>query len=221
MRVLLVEDDRQISHALGEAMRSAGWTVDHARDGEDAWFRGDTETYSAVVLDLGLPGLDGLTVLRRWRKSGRTMPVLILSARGTWSERVEGIDLGADDYIATPFAMEEVLARLRALVRRASGHAAPLLEVGPVALDQRSMRATVSGNPVNLTPLEFRLLCHLMLNAGRVVSQVELGEQIHGDHSERESNAIEVIVGRIRRKLGIPFIETRRGFGYVVGDAAS
>lgn len=221
MRVLLVEDDRQISHALGEAMRSAGWTVDHARDGEDAWFRGDTETYSAVVLDLGLPGLDGLTVLRRWRKSGRTMPVLILSARGTWSERVEGIDLGADDYIAKPFAMEEVLARLRALVRRASGHAAPLLEVGPVALDQRSMRATVSGNPVNLTPLEFRLLCHLMLNAGRVVSQVELGEQIHGDHSERESNAIEVIVGRIRRKLGIPFIETRRGFGYVVGDAAS
>ena len=221
MRVLLVEDDRQISHALGEAMRSAGWTVDHARDGEDAWFRGDTETYSAVVLDLGLPGLDGLTVLRRWRKSGRTMPVLILSARGTWSERVEGIDLGADDYIAKPFAMEEVLARLRALVRRASGHAAPLLEVGPVALDQRSMRATVSGNPVNLTPLEFRLLCHLMLNAGRVVSQVERGEQIHGDHSERESNAIEVIVGRIRRKLGIPFIETRRGFGYVVGDAAS
>jgi DNA-binding response OmpR family regulator len=221
MRVLLVEDDRQISHALGEAMRAAGWTVDHARDGEDAWFRGDTETYSAVVLDLGLPGLDGLTVLRRWRKSGRTMPVLILSARGTWSERVEGIDLGADDYIAKPFAMEEVLARLRALVRRASGHAAPLLEVGPVALDQRSMRATVSGNPVNLTPLEFRLLCHLMLNAGRVVSQVELGEQIHGDHSERESNAIEVIVGRIRRKLGIPFIETRRGFGYVVGDAAS
>jgi DNA-binding response OmpR family regulator len=221
MRVLLVEDDRQISHALGEAMRSAGWTVDHARDGEDAWFRGDTETYSAVVLDLGLPGLDGLTVLRRWRKSGRTMPVLILSARGTWSERVEGIDLGADDYIAKPFAMEEVLARLRALVRRASGHAAPLLEVGPVALDQRSMRATVSGNPVNLTPLEFRLLCHLMLNAGRVVSQVELGEQIHGDRSERESNAIEVIVGRIRRKLGIPFIETRRGFGYVVGDAAS
>lgn len=221
MRVLLVEDDRQISHALGEAMRAAGWAVDHARDGEDAWFRGDTETYSAVVLDLGLPGLDGLTVLRRWRKSGRTMPVLILSARGTWSERVEGIDLGADDYIAKPFAMEEVLARLRALVRRAAGHAAPLLEVGPVALDQRSMRATVSGDPVNLTPLEFRLLCHLMLNAGRVVSQIELGEQIHGDRSERESNAIEVIVGRIRRKLGIPFIETRRGFGYVVGDAAS
>ena len=124
MRVLLVEDDRQISHALGEAMRAAGWTVDHARDGEDAWFRGDTETYSAVVLDLGLPGLDGLTVLRRWRKSGRTMPVLILSARGTWSERVEGIDLGADDYIAKPFAMEEVLARLRALVRRASSRSA-------------------------------------------------------------------------------------------------
>lgn len=221
MRVLLVEDDPQISRALGEAMRAAGWTVDHASDGEDAWFRGDTETFAAVVLDLGLPGLDGLTVLRRWRKSGRNMPVLILSARGTWSERVEGIDLGADDYIAKPFAVEEVLARLRALVRRASGVASTLIEIGPVALDQRSMRATVGGNPVNLTPLEFRLLCHLMLNAGRVVSQLELGEQVHGDRGERESNAIEVVVGRIRRKLGIPFIETRRGFGYVVSPEAS
>jgi len=221
MRVLLVEDDPQISRALGDAMRAAGWTVDHASEGEDAWFRGDTESFAAVVLDLGLPGLDGLTVLRRWRKSGRNMPVLILSARGTWSERVEGIDLGADDYIAKPFVMKEVLARLRALVRRASRVASPLLEIGPVALDQRSMRATVAGNPVNLTPLEFRLLCHLMLNAGRVVSQLELGEQIHGDRGECESNAIEVVVGRIRRKLGIPFIETRRGFGYVVAPEAS
>lgn len=216
MRILLVEDDAHIARALSEALGAAGWIVEHTADGEDAWFRGDTETYAAVVLDLGLPGLDGLSVLRRWRRAGRAMPVLILSARGTWSERVEGIDLGADDYIAKPFAVEEVLARLRALVRRASGMASPLLAIGPVVLDQRRMAVTVSGTPVNLSPLEFRLLCHLMLNAGRVVSQAELGEQVHGDHSERESNAIEVIVGRIRRKLGVAFIETRRGFGYVV-----
>lgn len=217
MRILLVEDDPQISRSVSEALTDAGWTVDHTADGEDAWFRGDTEEYSAVVLDLGLPGLDGLTVLRRWRKAGRMMPVLILSARGTWSERVEGIDLGADDYIAKPFAVEELLARLRALVRRASGHATSVIEIGEVVLDQRRMSVAVAGRAVNLSPLEFRLLSYLMLNAGRVVSQLELGEQIHGDHSERGSNAIEVIVGRIRRKLGISFIETRRGFGYVVG----
>jgi DNA-binding response OmpR family regulator len=217
MRILLVEDDPQIARSVGEALTGAGWTVEHTADGEDAWFRGDTEEFAAVVLDLGLPGLDGLTVLRRWRKAGRMMPVLILSARGTWSERVEGIDLGADDYIAKPFAVEELLARLRALVRRASGHASSVIEIGEVVLDQRRMSVTVGGKSVNLSPLEFRLLSYLMHNAGRVVSQLELGEQIHGDHSERGSNAIEVIVGRIRRKLGIAFIETRRGFGYVVG----
>lgn len=217
MRILLVEDDSQISRSVSEALTRAGWAVDHTADGEDAWFRGDTEEYAAVVLDLGLPGLDGLTVLRRWRKAGRVMPVLILSARGTWSERVEGIDLGADDYIAKPFAVEELLARLRALVRRASGHASSVIEIGEVVLDQRRMSVAVAGKAVNLSPLEFRLLSFLMHNAGRVVSQIELGEQIHGDHSERGSNAIEVIVGRIRRKLGIPLIETRRGFGYVVG----
>jgi DNA-binding response OmpR family regulator len=217
MRILLVEDDPQIARSVSEALTGAGWTVEHTADGEDAWFRGDTEEFAAVVLDLGLPGLDGLTVLRRWRKAGRMMPVLILSARGTWSERVEGIDLGADDYIAKPFVVEELLARLRALVRRASGHASSVIEIGEVVLDLRRMNVTVGGKAVNLSPLEFRLLSYLMHNAGRVVSQIELGEQIHGDHSERGSNAIEVIVGRIRRKLGIAFIETRRGFGYVVG----
>jgi DNA-binding response OmpR family regulator len=221
MRVLVVEDDPQIARALVEALGASGWAVEHTRDGEDAWFRGDTETFAAVVLDLGLPGLDGLTVLRRWRQAGRTMPVLVLSARGSWSERVEGIDLGADDYIAKPYVIEEVLARLRALVRRSSGHASPVVQIGQVMLDQRSMRASVSGNPLNLTPLEFRLLCHLMLNAGRVVSQAELGEQIHGDRGERDTNAIEAIVGRIRRKMGFSFIETRRGFGYVVMTEAS
>lgn len=221
MRILLVEDDPQISRSVSEALTDAGWTVDHTADGEDAWFRGDTEEYAAVILDLGLPGLDGLTVLRRWRKAGRVMPVLILSARGTWSERVEGIDLGADDYIAKPFAVEELLARLRALVRRASGHASSVIEIGDVVLDQRRMSVAVAGRAVNLSPLEFRLLSYLMHNMGRVVSQLELGEQIHGDHSERGSNAIEVIVGRIRRKLGVPFIETRRGFGYVVGATDS
>ena len=217
MRVLLVEDDPQIARSVSEALGAAGWTVDHTADGADAWFRGDTEDYAAVVLDLGLPGLDGLTILRRWRKSGRLMPVLILSARGSWSERVEGIDLGADDYIAKPFAVEELLARLRALVRRASGHATSVLEIGDVALDQRRMSVSVAGKPVALSPLEFRLLSYLMHNAGRVVPQAELGEQIHGDHGDRGSNAIEVIVGRIRRKLGVHIIETRRGFGYVVG----
>jgi len=217
MRILLIEDDPQIARSVSEALTGAGWTVDHTADGEDAWFRGDTEDFAAVVLDLGLPRLDGLTVLRRWRKAGRMMPVLILSARGTWSERVEGIDLGADDYIAKPFAVEELLARLRALVRRASGHASSVIEIGEIVLDQRGMSVTVGGRAVNLSPLEFRLLSYLMHNAGRVVSQLELGEQIHGDHSERGSNAIEVIVGRIRRKLGTGFIETRRGFGYVVG----
>ena len=217
MRILLIEDDPQIARSVSEALTGAGWTVDHTADGEDAWFRGDTEDFAAVVLDLGLPRLDGLTVLRRWRKAGRMMPVLILSARGTWSERVEGIDLGADDYIAKPFAVEELLARLRALVRRASGHASSVIEIGEIVLDQRGMSVTVGGRAVNLSPLEFRLLSYLMHNAGRVVSQLELGEQIHGDHSERGSNAIEVIVGRIRRKLGTGFIETRRGFGSVVG----
>lgn len=221
MRVLLVEDDPRISKDVREALAAAGFTVDHESNGKDAWFKGDTEDYAAVVLDLGLPSLDGLTILRRWRQAGRTMPVLILSARGTWSERVEGIDLGADDYVAKPFAVEEVLARLRALVRRSAGHAAPVIEIGDVALDQRRMTATVAGRAVNLSPLEYRLLAYLMHNAGRVVSQAELGEQVHGDHAERESNAIEVIVGRIRRKLGVPLIETRRGFGYTVARPAT
>lgn len=221
MRVLLVEDDPRISKDVREALAAAGFTVDHESNGEEAWFKGDTEDYAAVVLDLGLPRLDGLTILRRWRQSGRTMPVLILSARGTWSERVEGIDLGADDYVAKPFAVEELLARLRALLRRSAGHAAPVIEIGGVALDQRRMTATVAGRAANLSPLEYRLLAYLMHNAGRVVSQAELGEQVHGDHSERESNAIEVIVGRIRRKLGVPLIETRRGFGYTVAQGVA
>jgi DNA-binding response OmpR family regulator len=216
MRVLLVEDDPRISKNVQDALAAAGWTVDHTANGDDAWFKGDTEDYAAVVLDLGLPALDGLTVLRRWRKAGRTMPVLIVSARGTWTERVEGIDLGADDYIAKPFAVEELLARLRALIRRSAGHASPTIEIGKVHLDQRRMQATVSGRAINLSPLEYRLLAYLMLNAGRVVSQAELGEQVHGDHTERASNAIEVIIGRIRKKLGVPIIETRRGFGYLV-----
>lgn len=216
MRVLLVEDDPRIARDITQTLSSAGYVVEHEGEGEEAWFKGDTEDYAAVILDLGLPGMDGLAVLKKWRAGGRNFPVLILSARGTWSERVEGIDAGADDYLAKPFEMDELLARLRALIRRSAGHAAPQLTIGNVAIDPRQMRVTVAGVPKSLSPQEYRLLAYLMLHAGRVVPQQELAEQLHGSHEERESNAVEVLVGRVRRKLGVDLIRTRRGFGYIV-----
>ncbi|RMF03231.1 MAG: DNA-binding response regulator [Alphaproteobacteria bacterium] len=216
MRVLLVEDDPRIARDITQTLSSAGYVVEHEGEGEEAWFKGDTEDYAAVILDLGLPGMDGLAVLKKWRAGGRNFPVLILSARGTWSERVEGIDAGADDYLAKPFEMDELLARLRALIRRSAGHAAPQLTIGNVAIDPRQMRVTVAGVPKSLSPQEYRLLSYLMLHAGRVVPQQELAEQLHGSHEERESNAVEVLVGRVRRKLGVDLIRTRRGFGYIV-----
>lgn len=216
MRILVVEDDSRIARDLSAALESAGYVVDRERDGEEAWFKGDTEDYAAVVLDLGLPGMDGLSILKRWRSSGRAFPVLILTARGSWRERVEGIDAGADDYLPKPFQVEELLARLRAILRRAAGRASPVIEVGPLALDSRQMRVTVNGSPVNLSPQEYRLVRYLMHNAGRVVTQLELTEHLYAQDFERESNAIEVLVGRVRRKLGVDVIETRRGFGYVI-----
>lgn len=216
MKVLLVEDDRRIAEEVAESLGVAGYLVDRATDGEEAWFKGDTETYAAAILDLGLPGMDGLGVLRRWRANGRTFPVLILTARGTWNERVEGIDAGADDYLPKPFHMEELLARLRAVLRRAAGQPAPVLQIGPVSLDTRQMRVNVDGRPLNLTPQEFRLLSYLMHNQGRVVSQIELTEHLYLQDFEKDSNAIEVLVGRVRRKLGIELIQTRRGFGYII-----
>ncbi len=216
MRVLLVEDDDRVADGVINALQASGFVVEHVGDGEDAWFRGDTENWSAVVLDLGLPGMDGLSVLRRWRAAGQRFPILILTARGDWNERVEGIDAGADDYLPKPFRMEELIARLRALVRRAAGQASAVLTHGPVSLDTRRLSVSVDGVAVHLSPQEYRLLAYLMQHAGRVISQMELTEQLYAQDFERDSNAIEVLVGRVRRKLGTDLIHTRRGFGYLV-----
>jgi len=214
MRVLVAEDDPRIADDLVRVLRAANYVVDLAAEGEEAHFLGDTEDYDVVVLDLGLPVMDGVTVLKRWRAEGREMPVLILTARGSWHDKVEGIDAGADDYLAKPFQMEELLARLRALIRRHRGHASALLSAGPVTLDTRTARASVAGAPLQLTALEYRLLAYLMLNRGRVVPRLELIEHIYEQDFERDSNTLEVLVGRLRRKLGVDVIKTRRGLGY-------
>ena len=217
MRVLIVEDEARIAADIAEAVTAGGYVAEVEEDGEKAWFRGGTENYAAIILDLGLPGLDGLTLLKRWRKEGVEAPVLILTARGSWAERVDGIDAGADDYLPKPFRMEELMARLRALLRRSGGRAQPVIEVNGLALDPRTRQVAVNGVPVALTPLEFRLLNYLLHNRGRVVSQGELGENLYSHDSERDSNAIEALIGRLRRKLKVNLIETRRGFGYIVG----
>ncbi len=214
MRVLVVEDDQDLSRQLGTALREAGYAVDTAFDGEEGHFLGDTEPYDAVVLDIGLPRLDGISVLERWRRDGRTMPVLLLTARDRWSDKVAGIDAGADDYVAKPFHMEEVLARLRALVRRAAGHASNEIACGPVRVDTRASRVTVDGTPVKLTSHEYRLLVYLLMHQGRVVSRSELTEHLYDQDFDRDSNTIEVFVGRLRKKLSADVIETVRGLGY-------
>jgi len=214
MRVLVVEDEALLSQQLASALGDAGYAVDCAADGERAEFLGQTERYDAVVLDLGLPKVDGLAVLRRWRDAGIAVPVLVLTARGSWHEKVQGIDGGADDYVAKPFRMEEVLARLRALIRRASGQVTPELRCGALALDPRSAKVTVNGAPVRLTSHEFRVLSYLMHHRGRVVSQGELTEHIYARSADRDSNTVEVFIARLRRKLEMPFIETVRGLGY-------
>lgn len=216
MRVLLVEDDRRIASDVARALNSAGYVVEIVRDGEEAWFRGDTEDYGAVILDLGLPGMDGLAVLKRWRANGRHMPVLILTARGSWAERVDGIDAGADDYLPKPFRIEELLARLRSIVRRSAGHASSVVSAGEISLDERQMKVSVRGVPITLSPLEYRLVVYLLHHRGRVVSQHELDENVYGQGEEHDANALEVLVGRVRKKLGPDLIETRRGFGYTV-----
>jgi len=221
MRILVVEDEARIAADIAEAINSSGFIAEIAADGEEAWFRGGTENYAAIVLDLGLPKLDGLTVLKRWRQEGVATPILVLTARGAWSDRVDGIDAGADDYLPKPFRMEELLARLRALVRRASGRAQPSIAVANVMLDPRTRQVSVNGIPVNLTPLEFRLVNYLFHHRGRVVSQTELSENLYSHDSERDSNAIEALVGRLRKKLKADVIETRRGFGYIVPAEAA
>jgi two-component system, OmpR family, response regulator len=218
MRVLLVEDDRRIASDVARALKAAGYVVETVSDGEEAWFRGDTEDYGAIVLDLGLPGMDGLSVLKRWRANGRATPVLILTARGSWAERVDGIDGGADDYLPKPFRMEELLARLRSIIRRSAGHASSVVTSGDLTLDERQMKVSVRGVPIALSPLEYRLVAYLLLHRGRVVPQHELDENVYGHGEEHDSNALEVLIGRVRKKLGTELIETRRGFGYIVAE---
>jgi len=214
MRILLVEDEATLRAQLRTALVEAAYVVDEADNGRDAHFLGDTEPFDAVVLDLGLPQLDGLSVLRRWRDAGRTLPVLILTARDAWNEKVAGIDAGADDYLTKPFHMEELLARVRALIRRASGQASPVLRCGAVTLDTRSGRVTVDGQPVTLTSHEYKVLDYLMHRPGTVVSRTELTEHIYAQDQDRDSNTIEVFVGRLRKKLPGELIETVRGLGY-------
>jgi two-component system OmpR family response regulator len=214
VRILVVEDDIHIARQLEAMLRKADYVVDVAYDGEEAYFLGDTEPYDAIVLDLGLPIIDGLTVLRRWREAERNMPVLILTARDTWRDTVTGLRAGADDYLAKPFELEVLLARVEALIRRAAGHANPVLECGTVRLDTSTNRVTLSGEPVELTALEFATLSYLMHHPGKVISKTELTEHIYNQDFDRDSNVIEVLINRLRKKLGHSLIKTRRGQGY-------
>lgn len=220
LRLLVVEDDRDLNRQLSAALQQAGYVVDSAFDGEEGHFLGDTEPYDAVVLDIGLPKRDGLSVLEKWRADGRKMPVLILTARDRWGEKVQGFDAGADDYVAKPFHMEEVLARLRALMRRAAGHATSELVCGPVRLDTKAGRVIVDGNAIRLTSHEYRLLAYLMHHTGRIVSRTELVEHLYDQDFDRDSNTIEVFIGRLRKKLGVDIIQTIRGLGYLIAAPA-
>src|SRR5476651_2862777 len=219
MRLLVVEDDPDLNRQLCAALTDAGYAVDRAFDGEEGHFLGDTEPYDAVILDLGLPKLDGVQVLEKWRKAGKTMPVLILTARDRWSDKVAGFDAGADDYLAKPFYTEELLARLRALMRRAAGLANAEIEIGPLRIDTRASRVTFAGNPVKLTSQEYRLLAYLAHHRGKVVSRTELVEHLYDQDFDRDSNTIEVFVGRLRKKLNAGLIQTVRGLGYRLDDA--
>lgn len=220
MRVLIVEDEPEIARDLLRAMAHSGFAAEHAADGAAAWERGGVEPFDAAILDLNLPCMDGLSLLRRWRAEGAGFPILVLSAHGSWATRVEAIDAGADDYLMKPFAMEELLARLRAVIRRAAGASDNLLRAGDLTLNARARRLTSAGQPVELTPLEFRLVAYLMHNAGRAVHQTELTEHLYANEADRGDNAIEALVARLRRKIGAAAIRTRRGHGYVMGGDA-
>ena len=221
MRILIVEDEPTLGPQLKSTLEGAGYAVDLARDGEEGHFLGSTENYDAAILDLGLPEIDGLTVLDRWRKEGRRMPVLVLTARDSWSDKVAGLDAGADDYLAKPFQTEELIARLRALIRRAAGNASSELTAGQVRLDTRSGRVTLAGEAVKLTAQEYKLLSYLLHHKGKVVSRTELIEHIYDQDFDRDSNTIEVFVTRIRKKLGPDIITTIRGLGYQLEDPAA
>ena len=216
MRILVIEDEAEVLAQIAGELKRAGYIVDMASDGEDGWFKGETENYAAIILDLGLPRLDGLSIVKRWRVAGVVTPVLMVTARAAWMERVEGIDAGADDYLPKPFYGEELVARLGAVLRRSAGYAAPVLKAGNVSVDTRRMTVSLDGRGISLTPLEFRLLRYLMHNSGRVVAPAELFEHLYASEQEAGSNALEVLVNRTRKKLGNTVIGTRRGFGYIV-----
>lgn len=220
MRLLVVEDDDDINRQLVSALSQAGYAVDATNRGEEGHFLGDTEPYDAVILDLGLPDLNGISILEQWRRDDRKMPVLILTARDRWSEKVAGMDAGADDYVTKPFHMEEVLARVRALLRRSTGHAKSEIECGVLALDTKLARLTVDGVPIKLTSHEYRLLSYLMHHSGRVVSRTELVEHLYEQDFDRDSNTIEVFVGRLRKKIPAEMIKTVRGLGYCLSPDA-
>ncbi|GJD95733.1 response regulator transcription factor [Methylobacterium iners] len=216
MRLLVVEDDRDINRQVVNALEEAGYVADKAFDGEEGGYLGENEPYDAIILDMGLPKADGVSVLQKWRRAGIKTPVIILTARDRWSDKVDGFDAGADDYVTKPFHMEELMARVRALLRRAAGHATSQIACGPVVLDTRSGRVFVDGNPVKLTSHEYRLLSYLMHHTGRVVSRAELTEHLYDQDFDRDSNTIEVFVGRLRKKLAVDLIQTVRGLGYLV-----
>ncbi|MBI5013027.1 MAG: response regulator transcription factor [Methylocystis sp.] len=220
MRLLVVEDDKDLNRQIVRALEQSGYAVDRAFDGEEGCHLGETEPYDAVVLDIGLPKKDGVTILEEWRAAGRDMPVLILTARDRWSDKVQGFDAGADDYVSKPFHMEEVLARIRALLRRATGHATNEIVCGAVRLDTKAGRVVVDGAPVKLTSHEYRLLAYLMHHDGRVVSRSEIIEHLYDQDFDRDSNTIEVFVGRLRKKLGVDLIQTVRGLGYMAAAPA-
>jgi two-component system, OmpR family, response regulator len=221
MRVLIAEDDERIAKSLRVTLENAGFVVECETNGEVAWYRGDTETFNTIILDLGLPTIDGLSILKRWRGDQRRSPVLVLTARGRWEEKVEAIEAGADDYVVKPFQMEEVLARVRAIIRRSSGLASSRIEFSGYVLDVRQKLVTRNGVPIDLTPLEFRLLAQLLHTRDTVVSQHELTEYLYSQDVDRDPNSIEQLVGRLRRRLGAGVIQTRRGFGYYIPSEGS
>ena len=216
MRLLVVEDDKDINRQVVAALEEAGYVADKAYDGEEGGYLGESEPYDAIILDMGLPKADGVTVLQKWRRAGVKTPVIILTARDRWSDKVDGFDAGADDYVTKPFHMEELMARVRAILRRAAGHASSQIACGPVTLDTRSGRVFVDGAPIKLTSHEYRLLSYLMHHTGRVVSRAELTEHLYDQDFDRDSNTIEVFVGRLRKKLAVDLIQTVRGLGYLV-----
>ena len=221
MRVLIVEDNQQVARQIKDSLEQELFIVDVAHDGEEAWFLGDTESYDVIILDIGLPKLDGLSVLQRWRRAYNRVPVLILTSRDTWREKVDGLRAGADDYLAKPFEFEELMARVEALVRRASGHANPSLRCGPIELDPVAACVRMNGVAVNMTALEYRALQYLMQKKDSIVSKSELSEHIYGQNLERDSNVIEVLINRLRSKLDPNLIQTRRGLGYLIKETDS